>query len=60
MSFRLTNKDKKVIDAFIMELPLDGKILFSDGKTLEKLSIMTGDFAKWVNGKIHILSSEGV
>ena len=60
MSFRLSTRDKKVIDAFVMERPLNGKILFSDGKTLEKLSLMTGDFAKWINGKIHILSSEGV
>lgn len=60
MSYRLSTKDKKVLDAFIMERPLDGKILFSDGITLEKLGLMVGDFAKWINGKIHILSSEGV
>ena len=57
-SYRLSAKDKKVIDAFVMERPLDGKILFSDGKTLEKMGIMLGDFAKWINDKIHILSSE--
>jgi hypothetical protein len=53
---RLSIRDKKVIDAFVMERPLDGKILFSDGKKLEKFRLMVGDFAKWVNGKIHIIT----
>jgi hypothetical protein len=57
-SYRLSTKDKKVIDAFVMERPAEGKALFTDGRVLEKMGLMLGDFAKWVNGKIHILSKE--
>lgn len=59
IAYRLSPRDKKVIDAFIMERPAEGKALFSDGRKLEKAGIMLSDFAKWINGKIHILSDEG-
>lgn len=57
-SYTLSPKDKRVIDSFVMGLPLDGKVLFTDGKVLEKVGVVSGDFAKWINGKIHILSAE--
>lgn len=57
-AYRLSVRDKKVIDAFVRERPAEGKALFTDGRTLEKMGLMLGDFAKWVNGKIHILSPE--
>ena len=57
-TYRLSERDKKVIKAFVMEREAEGKVLFSDGRTLEKAGILNSTFAQWINGKIHILSQE--
>ena len=58
MSFRLSARDKKVIDAFVMERSKEGRSLRSDGKKLFKLGLLEGLFARWVGGKILITSPE--
>jgi ribosomal protein S18 acetylase RimI-like enzyme len=57
-AYRMKPADKKVIDAFVMERPLDGRALRTDGKKLFKLSLMEAVFARWVGGKILITSQE--
>jgi len=52
--------DKKVIDAFSDKKALEGKLLETDGKTLEKLGMGRETVAKWENGKIVITSTSSV
>ena len=47
-------KDKSVIDSFYDEKPLEGKMLSTDGKTLDKIGIGAQQIAKWNNGKITV------
>jgi len=54
-TYQLSEIDKKVVKAFVMEREADGRVLFSDGRTLVKLNSI---FARWINDKIHILSEE--
>ena len=58
VAYRIKASDKKVLDAFVMERPLDGRVLRTDGKKLFKLSLMEAVFARWVGGKILITSPE--
>jgi hypothetical protein len=55
----LKPKDKKVVDAFADKKPMDGDLLDTDGKKLEKSGLGGGTFAEWKGGKIHILSPGG-
>jgi hypothetical protein len=41
----LTPKDKKVIEAFYYKKPLSGKLMHTDGKTLEKMGMGGQDIA---------------
>ena len=50
----LTAKDKKVVQAFYNQKPLEGKLLYTDGKTLEKLGMGRQDIAKWDGSDIVI------
>ena len=50
----LTPKDKKVVQAFYNQKPLEGKLLYTDGKTLEKLGMGRQDIAKWDGSDIVI------
>lgn len=57
-TYVLSPKDKRVIDAFVMGKPSDGKALSTDGRILEKVGIMSGVFARWLGDKIEVLSPE--
>jgi hypothetical protein len=48
----VSDKDKKVILAFIDKKPLEGKGLSTDGKKLEKISMGKVIIAKWMGNKI--------
>lgn len=39
--------DKKVIQAFVNQEPAEGKLLYTDGKTLEKLGMGRQNIANW-------------
>ncbi len=43
----LKTKDKKVISAFLNHEELEGRILYSDGKKLEKISMGRQLLAQW-------------
>lgn len=48
----LSPMDKKVIDAFFDHKPLEGRMVSTDGKTLDKNGLGGSNFAKWDDGKI--------
>lgn len=56
----LKNIDKKVIDAFYDKKSMEGKLLDTDGKTLEKSGMGGETVAKWEGNKIVIVSSSSV
>lgn len=57
-AFRLRAKDKKVIEAFTREEPLDGKLLTTDGKSLHKHGMGGEKVAVWRGPKIAVVSTE--
>lgn len=50
----LRDTDKKVVDAFSEKKAAEGRLLVSDGKTLEKMGMGGGKFAWWEGNKIHV------
>lgn len=56
----LLPKDKQVIDAFSNKKEAVGKLLITDGITLEKLGMGGEVVAEWKNGKVFITSSSSV
>lgn len=56
----LKAKDKKVVDAFADEQPMEGNMLRSTGKVLEKMGMGGGTFAKWEGGKIKVVMESSV
>ena len=56
----LKPKDKKVIQAFYDKKPLEGKMLNTDGKTLDKLGMGRDTVAMWKDNKIEITSKSAV
>ena len=56
----LKPKDKKVVQAFYNQKPLEGKLLNTDGKTLEKLGMGGQDIAKWDGSSIVITAKSDV
>ena len=56
----LKSKDKSVIDAFYDKKPLEGRMLSTDGMTLEKSGMGSQQIARWKNGKIKITAVSDV
>ena len=56
----LKSKDKSVIDAFYKENSLVGRILSTDGRSLEKHGMGGQTIAAWLNGKIAITAVSDV
>lgn len=46
--------DKKVVDAFYNKESAKGKLLITDGKTLDKVGLGGQEVAKWESNKIKI------
>jgi len=59
-NFSLTESDKKVIKAFVAERSADSRLLQTDGRKLEKHGLGSEVVARWVNGRIAIVSTESV
>ena len=59
-SFRLSNRDKKVIDAFVSQRKGDGKLLTTDGRSLYKMGLGGEKVAVWRGIKIAVVSTESV
>jgi hypothetical protein len=59
-NFSLTESDKKVIRAFVAERSADSRLLQTDGRKLEKHGLGSEVVARWVNGRIAIVSTESV
>jgi len=56
----LKPKDKSVIDAFYNKESLEGRLLSTDGKTLEKLGMGGQTMAVWKNNKIMVTAVSDV
>ena len=56
----LKPKDKKVIDAFYRKDSLEGGLLSTDGKSLEKHGVGGQTIAAWLDGKIAITAVSDV
>ncbi len=56
----LKTKDKSVIDSFYDQKPKEGRLMSTDGKTLEKMGMGGQEIARWVNGKIKITAVSDV
>ncbi len=56
----LKSKDKSVIDSFYDQKPKEGRLMSTDGKTLEKMGMGGQEIARWVNGKIKITAVSDV
>ena len=56
----LKTKDKSVIDSFYDQKPKEGRLMSTDGKTLDKVGMGGQEIAKWVNGKIKITAVSDV
>ena len=56
----LKTKDKSVIDSFYDQKPKEGRLMSTDGKTLDKMGMGGQEIAKWVNGKIKITAVSDV
>ncbi|MED5339387.1 MAG: hypothetical protein VYE43_02975, partial [Pseudomonadota bacterium] len=56
----LKTKDKSVIDAFYDKKPLEGRLLNTDGMSLEKVGMGGQEIAHWKNGKIKITAVSDV
>jgi len=54
----LTKSDKNVIDAFVEELPKEGRILSSDGRRLDRIGAGAEQVAAWVDGVMVETSTE--
>mgnify|MGYP001405030147 CR=1 FL=1 len=56
----LKSKDKSVIDAFYDKKPLEGRLLNTDGVSLEKVGMGGQEIAHWAKGKIKITAVSDV
>jgi len=56
----LKSKDKSVIDAFYKENSLVGRVLSTDGRSLEKHGVGGQTIAAWLKGKIAITAVSDV
>lgn len=54
----LKESDKRVVKAFVDERPADSNLLETDGVRLDKIGLGGETVAKWVNGRIAIVSTE--
>jgi hypothetical protein len=54
----LTEADKKVVRAFVAERPGSARLLDTDGVKLDKMGLGGETVAKWVGGRIAIVSTE--
>tara|TARA_Y100000389_G_C17389454_1_gene478996 strand:+ start:73 stop:912 length:840 start_codon:yes stop_codon:yes gene_type:complete len=59
-SFRLSPREKKVIDAFILQREGHGRLLMTDGRSLYKVGLGGEKVAVWRGPKIAITSTESV
>lgn len=59
-AYRLSDSDKKVIDAFVRGRRAEGRILLSDGKILGKMGPGRERVARWRGKHIVVLSTESV
>ena len=56
----LKSKDKSVIDAFYDKKPLEGRMLNTDGVSLDKVGMGGQEIARWKSGKIQIVAKMDV
>jgi len=53
MTYRMKQADKKVVDAFLMRSPREGKAMYTDGNKIYKRGFVSFTlFARWVGGKV--------
>ncbi len=54
----LRESDKRVVKAFVAERPADSNLLETDGVKLDKIGLGGETVAKWIDGRIAIVSTE--